>query len=118
VKYASPALAFLLMASISVPATALTGTQLYKSCLTTTGPGAVMCTVYVRGFVDGFLMGKLVGQENPPLYCPPDAGVDAQQARLIVRKFLSNHPEKLHEEASFVTSEALMTAFPCSTKSK
>jgi len=43
----------------------------------------------------------------------PNEGVSHQQARLIIEKYLREHPEKLHKEAGFIAVEALVAAFLC-----
>jgi len=40
-------------------------------------------------------------------------GADPSQMILIVRKFLSDHPEKLHYSAMSLVADALREAFPC-----
>lgn len=68
---------------------------------------------YVRGFMDGVAMGTVFSEKFAGKYCPPKGGTDAIQARLVVEKFLKEHPEKLHMEAGILAGIALMGAFPC-----
>src|SRR4051812_24617196 len=82
-------------------ANAFTGTELYRSCQS---PTDLSCTAYVRGFVDGMVIGKVVGLTKLPMFCPPNDGILLEQGRLIVEKFLRDHPEKLHEQASFLAA--------------
>lgn len=46
-------------------------------------------------------------------YCPPEK-MGAIQARLVVMKYLQEHPEKLHEPAFNLVAVAMIRAFPCS----
>ena len=94
-------------------ASALSGGDLYKFCLASSKASEqeTACLSYIRGFVDGMLMG--VASEKYSAYCPPNSGVPMQQALLIVERYLREHPEKLHEEAGFVVGGALIEAFPC-----
>lgn len=64
---------------------------------------AGQCLGYVTGVFDSF-DGRYV--------CAPKS-VTAGQATDIVVKYLTDHPEKRHELASFLVASALMDAFPC-----
>jgi hypothetical protein len=95
-------------------ALALTGTELYQSCQDKTpGVGFTACLSYSRGVMEGLLIGKILSKKGPLPYCPPDDGLSATQARLIIEKYLKDHPEMLHKQAAFLAAEALMAAFPC-----
>jgi Rap1a immunity proteins len=97
---------------------ALTGTQLYQECLDKSkGFQDLACLSYVRGFVDGMFMGGAVAAQFAGQYCPPKDGIDAIQARLIIEKYLRDHPENLHIEVGLLAGTALMAAFPCPPKS-
>jgi hypothetical protein len=73
----------------------------------------VVCTGYVRGFIDGVLFGYVIGTKSPNLLCPPKAGISAVQGRLIVKKYLKEHPETLHEDAGSLVATAFVDAFRC-----
>jgi Rap1a immunity proteins len=104
-----------ILASSMAPAVAVTGTQLYESCQGKARGAALdlSCAAYVRGLVEGLQLGRHLGMHAPKLYCPPKDGLDPQQARLIIEKYLRDHPERLHENSSFLGMDALMGAFPC-----
>ena len=92
-------------------ANALTGTQLYELCAGNSGStGNTACLAYARGFSEGFLLGTAF---TPNIYCAPDDGVSAEQARLIIQKYLRDHPEELHKEALYLAGNAMMAAFRC-----
>ena len=47
-----------------------------------------------------------------PVSCPP-AGTTPTQARLIVEKYMRDHPEDLHLPAQDIVFAAAGPAFPC-----
>jgi Rap1a immunity proteins len=111
--------AALMMFLATSHARALTGTQLYQECLIKDhGPMDIACQSYIRGFVDGSVTATVIERDFAGQYCPPKDGIDAIQARLIVEKYLRDHPEELHAEAGLLVSGALLAAFSCSKKSK
>jgi hypothetical protein len=61
---------------------------------------------YTAGVMDSILA------VNSNAFCIP-AGVNAQQAGKVVRKYLSDHPEKLHLSAAVIVFEAMAQAFSC-----
>ena len=110
---------FVIVAVLTAPvsAGALSGVELYQSCQDKKrGVGNIVCTAYIHGLVDGMTMG-VASEKFPGKYCPPDSGISAPQARLIIEKFLRDHPERLHVEAGLVAGLAIIEAFPCATKS-
>jgi hypothetical protein len=99
-------------------AEALTGSDLYQECLDKSrGIEEIGCLSYVRGFVDGIFSGVAI-ERLAIGFCPPkEEGLDATQARLIVEKYLREHPEQLHVQAGLLVGSALIAAFPCPKKS-
>jgi hypothetical protein len=77
--------------------------------------GYVSCTSYIRGFIDGMVVGGNV-EELHLKCCPPKDGISVEQGRLIVEKYLKDHPEKLNLEAGYVAAFAFVEAFPCPPK--
>jgi hypothetical protein len=114
-KWASAASVAFVLALVSLQqARALTGTQLYQNCQDKKrGLGDLLCIAYVRGLVDGMVVGRAMGMHYATEYCPPEKGISADQARLIVEKYLRDHPEELHQEAGLIAGGALVLAFPC-----
>jgi hypothetical protein len=45
-------------------------------------------------------------------YCLPNESTKGQML-LIIKKWMDEHPEELHEQASFIIHEAFLKAFPC-----
>ena len=84
--------------------------------------GAVLkkiCTTYVDRPVsakDGMCIGYVVGVtsvvEYTNYFCLPSKSTHSQTT-LVVKKYLSEHPEKLHLDADGLVLEALVEAFPC-----
>jgi hypothetical protein len=110
----------ILLFGLFAPITAqgFTGIDLYKICADPKEEGA--CLAYIRGFAEGYYIGIGFGQlaerqHRRPCYPhPPDSEPpDATQAELIVRKYMTDHPEKLDEAALLIMQQALGGAFSC-----
>jgi len=78
-----------------------------------------ICTSYVdrpASALDGMCIGYVVGVMSVVEYtndfCRPMRSTHSQ-ATLVVKKYLSEHPEKLHLDADGLVLEALTEAFPC-----
>jgi hypothetical protein len=82
----------------------------------TVNESAGICQGFVEGAIDTYNIGA-VGQsiKNPPLLCIPET-VNLDQAIRVVRKYLEDHPEKLHLPAAKLVIEAIKTAWPCQKK--
>lgn len=65
-----------------------------------------LCVGYVNGVADAMVY------EN--VFCRPSNTTNGQLT-LIVKNYLSEHPEKLHIHAGILVLEALAEAFPCPT---
>ncbi|HEY5129393.1 MAG TPA: Rap1a/Tai family immunity protein [Bradyrhizobium sp.] len=89
-----------------------TGNVLYEWC---TKQGAVYrsgCDGYLSGYFDA-----LVSVGSPGFICTPNGTIIAQAKDVLVR-WLSSHPEKRHFAAGVIATGAFMEAWPCPTKSK
>lgn len=78
-----------------------------------------ICTSYVdrpASTLDGMCIGYVVGVMSVVQYtnyfCRPVKSTHSQ-ATLVVMKYLSDHPEKLHLDADGLVLDALIEAFPC-----
>jgi len=88
--------------------------------------GAVLkkiCTDYIdrpASTMDGMCIGYVVGVmsvvEYTKYFCLPAKSTHSQTT-LVVKKYLSDHPEKLHLDADGLVLEALVEAFPCTGSS-
>jgi hypothetical protein len=70
---------------------------------------ALICQIYFNAFTETLLVTR-AGEPNG-ICLPP--GASANQNRLVVEKYMSEHPEKLHEYAAILIVDALREAFPC-----
>lgn len=78
-----------------------------------------ICTSYVDipsntsdGMCIGYVTGIMSVMEYISVSCLPAESTHAQ-ATLVVQKYLSEHPEKLHLNAEELVIDALQEAFPC-----
>ena len=104
--------------AISNYALAFDGMQLRQACDSNRNTaGGVSCIAFVRGISEGLQMGLALSHklQEHVIYCPPTNGVSAEQVRLIVGKYLRDHPQKLNQSAGFLVGDALLAAFPCKT---
>ena len=91
------------------------------SYASTTGNDLVeFCDKDDASWKDGFCYGYVSGiaeiltwasAENVKI-CMPD-NVTSKQVVSVVRKYMKNHPEVLHDGADFIIAIALNSAFPC-----
>ena len=72
---------------------------------------------YVQGLLDSY---TVFSTRDPSLniYCMPEQGVTSAQARILIVKWLQEHPKRLHEQARLLVFHALAEAFPCKNSSK
>jgi hypothetical protein len=82
------------------------GTTLMKAC---TGPSALQCDAYVDGFADAI---SAAGKDHA-LACIPIAATGTELRDVLV-KFLKDHPEDQHLQASALAKRAFAKAYPCS----
>jgi len=64
------------------------------------------------GMCIGYVVGVMSVMEYINVLCLPVESTHAQ-ATLVVQKYLSDHPEKLHLNAEELVIDALQEAFPC-----
>jgi hypothetical protein len=102
---------------VSSKSYALTGDYLYQRCANLDASiedhatkcnqalvDTVMCRWYVLGMADALIDAEKI--------CPTDHVID-QQLALVVRKYLSDHPESLDRDGVELVEDALKNAFPC-----
>jgi len=72
------------------------------------------CDASDSTFQDGFCFGYVAGvfENVKSKICFP-IGVSHSQAVLVVKKYLQDHPERLHQDASGLIVAPLQMAFPC-----
>lgn len=78
------------------------------------GYDTVHCVSWVEGFVNGVIVTEefLNTPEKDKMFCSPQ-GVTYIQIGRIIRKYISEHPERQHLPTRFLSSEAVVGAFPC-----
>jgi len=98
---------------------AIKGMELKEICDFKNNPRRISklpCLLYIKGVVYGFDMGTHIGSDNDrnavkkTMCIPKDTNVG--QWTTIVKKYLEDHPEKLHEEVASLVISSLATAFP------
>jgi hypothetical protein len=89
-----------------------TGNQLKEYCSAPKGsPAWSVCYGYISGAVDAF--GALAGLHLvDPMICTPPT-VTVGQVFAVAQKYLDEHPDQLHFDASSILLEAVGKAFPC-----
>jgi hypothetical protein len=99
---------------LSPQASALTGAELYRFCSQPPNSDAdLVCKYYIRGFTDGLTVSSFAAKSGKHQVCAPDQGIHPTQARLLIEKFLRDHPAMLHAEAGYLALFAFHEAFPC-----
>lgn len=78
------------------------GNKLYKSC--SSGNENAACSAYIVGAFDVASAMKVV--------CPPD-DVTIGQVTDIVKRYLKEHPENRHYNASSIVVSVMQKTFPC-----
>jgi hypothetical protein len=93
----------------------ITGTYLYNACTKNDRSAqAFACITWITGFSQGLMAAQTLAdiQHVSRVTCFPDEFSGAQ-ARLIIEKFMRDHPEDLHNNAATIAGFALALAFPC-----
>jgi len=96
---------------------AIKGMQLKEICDWKNNPRRISklpCLLFIQGVVYGFDMGMLTESNNDrnaikKNMCIPK---DKNQWTTIVKKYLEDHPEKIHEQGANLVISSLATAFP------
>jgi hypothetical protein len=72
------------------------------------------CLMWISGFVAGVFSQQVLAEakNQKPTICLPD-GFSGRQARVVIERYMQDHPEQLHLPAFRVASAALDEAFPC-----
>jgi hypothetical protein len=92
----------------------LSGIFLYKECHSDHNVAeAVGCVAYIHGFLDGMVTGRVGAEKMSGTFCPPKDGISVDQGRLIIEKYMKDHPGELNQQAGIVVAGAMYDAFPC-----
>ncbi len=66
---------------------------------------------YLGGFNDAAVLIDTAAAHG--IYCVPPTGIENDQLVRVVKKYLDEHPEDLHQSARILILFALREAFPC-----
>ena len=100
-------------------ASAVKGMELKQICDWKSNPRRISklpCLLFIQGVVYGFGQGTLIGSNNDrnavkkTMCIPKDTTVGQWTA--IIKKYLEDHPEELHNEGVNLVMVSLATAFP------
>lgn len=107
-------LIFLLIALSARAQSNLTGNWLYTVCGTAEQQGQLICKMWITGFQGGLISSQNLAQVNKlkPASCIP-YDLTADQAKLIIEKFLNDNSQYKQLSAEMVAAYALVIAFPC-----
>jgi Ssp1 endopeptidase immunity protein Rap1a len=92
----------------------LAGNWLYTVCGASDQQGQLICKMWISGFQAGMISSQNLAQVNKlkPASCIP-YDLTADQAKLIIEKFLRDNPQYMQLSAEIVATYSLMIAFPC-----
>lgn len=105
---------FILLAT-TMPVTAqLKSMDLQGLCsqMPETSRDSMLCQFYIAGVYDGLFGGQIMAKRHMSSCLPAISG---GQARLIVEKYMRDHPENLNMTADVLVASALFSAYPCKT---
>lgn len=67
---------------------------------------------YLSGLLDSYVVLSAI-EPGLKIYCVPEKGIAIGQAKDIIVKWMSAHPDRLKEEARILVLYALRETFPC-----
>jgi len=92
----------------------LTAQNLYDICTNNSQDVQRGCGLWIHGFARGMQYSQIFAYHEHlrAVTCLP-ASLTGGQARVIIEKYMQDHPEELHFQAVAVAGGALVRAFPC-----
>jgi hypothetical protein len=92
----------------------LTAQNLYDMCSDNSQHAKTLCETWIYGFARGMQFSEQVQKSKhlSPVTCLSEK-LTGEQARLIIEKYMRDHPERLHFPAAIIAGFALDFAFPC-----
>ena len=103
--------AVLMLLAITPARATVTGNDLKQDCdAPDASPGAMYCLAYETGVLDAIR--GLDSVSAHPQLCTP-AGVTGEQLLAMLRKYLADHPERLHYLASSLIEDMYAESFGC-----
>jgi hypothetical protein len=88
-----------------------TGNELLADCNSNEPLRYAKCMAFEQGVVEGVQAADTMHGGKAAFFEIPD-GVTVGQCVAVVKKYLNDHPEKLHLDATFSILQALHAAFP------
>lgn len=73
------------------------------------------CDLYVGGFVHGVTLAAYASRHGGPLPCLPQQVYGEEYFR-VMKKWVQDHPNRLHEDVPRLVYEAFLEAYPCKVK--
>jgi hypothetical protein len=90
-----------------------TASELYKKCTAPKGGSEqIYCEAYIHGFMHGLWSGEINAEKKITLCKMPDT-INTTEARLVVEKYMREHPEKLNQYAGVVAQFAFIEEYGC-----
>ena len=114
-RYSRIAVVLLSVFAAPCSARALTGQDLYNWCITPKNAAEDnICLSYVRGFIDGWVLGDGISNEFPNIkICLPNEGLPVERGRSLLETYLRAHPEKLDEKGGALLGLVTIDALRC-----
>ena len=100
-----------LLSFVTAANAGFTALQLFDMCSSKNESKKTVCETWIGGFGIGVMFSHTLKQHQLEV-CLPD-NFSEKEAAVIVKKFMKDHPESLHNDAGVLTFLALWTAFPC-----
>jgi len=97
--------------------TGATAMQFLTACESGTSIDKKLCELYISGIVDGLMTSDAFKDKNHASICFPEEAT-ADQAKLVIKKFMKEHPGDLHRPMAVVALMALFGVFPCDNKGR
>lgn len=104
-------LALLLSSLSKISAASNTGNDLAEMCIS----DRTVCKIFIIGMVRGIESTSLIYSkmnEEKPFFCIPPRVTNGQLAEIVI-KYIKDNPKDLHKPASFLSTDAIETAYPC-----
>ena len=81
----------------------------------------VYCVGYVMGVMEGLVRAEEIGSRPARIgnrFCPPESGIEAEEAVLAFLRWAEQHTAELDEPARVAVQRALAEAYPCAAEKR
>jgi hypothetical protein len=82
-------------------------------CSTAGAVSGLACNAYLRGAMEGLLLGQLSATGDLVTFCLPVEGISSRETRSIFLSFVGTEPARRGDDAGIVLLTALENVFPC-----